>query len=108
MKFGKHGRHKFFLVRLLLCGIMGWAAAASGDATPARAQEGSAPQEAAAAPAAQLSPEELRKLVAPIALYPDELLAVVLPASTNPLQIVQAQRYLDKRKADQKLQPDAN
>ena len=88
--------------------LVGWAAAASGDAAPARAQEGSAAQEAAAAPARQLlGPEELRKLVAPIALYPDDLLAIVLPASTNPLQIVQAQRFLDKRKADQKLQPDA-
>jgi hypothetical protein len=55
-----------------------------------------------------LGPDELRKLVAPIALYPDDLLAVVLPASTNPLQIVQAQRFLDKRKTDQKLQPNAD
>jgi len=79
-----------------------------GDAAPARGQEDSATQEAAAAPAAELlGPDDLRKLVAPIALYPDDLLAVVLPASTNPLQIVQAQRFLDKRKTDQKLQPDA-
>jgi hypothetical protein len=54
-----------------------------------------------------LGPEDLRKLVAPVALYPDDLLAIVLPASTNPLQIVQAQRFLDKRKTDQKLQPNS-
>ncbi len=42
-------------------------------------------------------------LVGPIALYPDDLVAIILPASTSPLQIVQADRYLDKRKADPKL-----
>lgn len=53
-----------------------------------------------------LSAEELNALVAPVALYPDELLAVVLPAATNPLQIVEAQRFLDQQKADPNLQPD--
>jgi hypothetical protein len=42
---------------------------------------------------------ELEKLLAPIALYPDALLAQLLPASAYPLQIVQAQRWLDKNKA---------
>ena len=35
----------------------------------------------------------------PIALYPDPLLAQMLPASAYPVQIVQAQRWLDKNKA---------
>src|SRR6185312_8135723 len=101
-------RHRLLPRRLFLCGLVAWAVTALGDAALARGQENAAAQEAAAAPAATvLGPEELRKLVAPIALYPDELLAVVLPASTNPLQVVQAQRYLDKRKADQKLQPNS-
>ena len=52
------------------------------------------------------SPEELEKLVGPIALYPDDLVAVILPASTNPLQIVQADRYLQKRKQDPKAPLD--
>ena len=39
---------------------------------------------------------ELEKLLAPIALYPDPLLAQMLPASAYPVQIVQAQRWLDK------------
>src|ERR1700733_6514206 len=43
--------------------------------------------------------EELEKLLAPIALYPDPLLAQMLPASAYPVQIVQAQRWLDKNKA---------
>jgi hypothetical protein len=49
---------------------------------------------------------ELEKLVGPIALYPDDLVAIILPASTSPLQIVQADRYLDKRKSDPKLPID--
>jgi hypothetical protein len=36
------------------------------------------------------SPGELEKLVAPVALYPDALLAQILPASTNPVQVLEA------------------
>ena len=42
---------------------------------------------------------ELEKLLAPISLYPDSLLAQLLAASAYPVQIVQAQRWLDKNKA---------
>jgi hypothetical protein len=42
---------------------------------------------------------ELEKLLAPISLYPDALLAQLLAASAYPVQIVQAQRWLDKNKA---------
>ena len=38
-------------------------------------------------------PEELEQIVAPIALYPDALLAQVLMASTYPLAIVEAARW---------------
>jgi len=38
-------------------------------------------------------PEEIEQLVAPIALYPDGLLAQMLMASTYPLEIVQAERW---------------
>lgn len=41
-----------------------------------------------------MSPEQLDSLVAPIALYPDPLLAQVLAASTYPLQIVMAERWV--------------
>lgn len=52
-----------------------------------------------AVPTAELlKPEQLEALVAPIALYPDELLANVLAASTYPLEIVQADRWLKERK----------
>ena len=52
------------------------------------------------------SPAELEKLVARIALYPDDLVGIILPASTNPLQIVQADRFLQKRKTDPKAPVD--
>src|SRR6266567_2176518 len=71
-----------------------------------------APLTAAQAPAASgsaaqaPSPAELEKLVGPIALYPDDLVAIILPASTNPLQIVQADRFLEKRKKDPKTPID--
>ena len=45
-----------------------------------------------------LKPAQLEALVAPIALYPDELLANVLAASTYPLEVVQADRWLKERK----------
>jgi Protein of unknown function (DUF3300) len=50
-----------------------------------------------------LKPEELEALVAPIALYPDSLLSLVLMASTYPLEVVQADRWLSssKLKGDQ-------
>ena len=54
------------------------------------------------------SANELDKLVGPIALYPDDLVAIVLPAATNPLQLVQADRFLEKRKADSKLPVNEN
>jgi len=39
---------------------------------------------------------DLQQLVAPIALYPDELVAQILAASTYPTQIVQADRWLQQ------------
>src|SRR5712671_1993752 len=40
------------------------------------------------------SPQELQQLVAPIALYPDALVAQILAASTYPTQIVEADRWM--------------
>ncbi|MDH4115115.1 MAG: DUF3300 domain-containing protein [Burkholderiaceae bacterium] len=65
----------------------------------------------AQAPAAAGAPpppaaDDLTQLVGRIALYPDDLVAIILPAATSPLQIVQADRYLDKRKSDPKLPID--
>ena len=39
-------------------------------------------------------PEQLDALLAPVALYPDQLLTQILMASTYPLQVVEAERWL--------------
>ena len=57
-------------------------------------------------PPATLSPPQLEELVGRIALYPDDLVAIILPASTFPLEIVQADRFIQKLKQDKNLKPD--
>jgi hypothetical protein len=42
----------------------------------------------------QQTPDQLQQLVAPIALYPDSLVAQILAASTFPEQVVEADRWL--------------
>jgi uncharacterized protein DUF3300 len=55
------------------------------------------PQDSGAQEAAPKIPnDQLDSLVAPIALYPDPLLAQVLAASTYPLEIIQLQQFLNK------------
>ncbi|MBP2312637.1 DUF3300 domain-containing protein [Azospirillum soli] len=58
-----------------------------------------------AAEPAKMDSAQLQTLVGRIALYPDDLLAIVLPASTQPLQVVQAQRLLEQRRSNPKLTP---
>src|SRR5580698_2242991 len=52
----------------------------------------------AQAAAPTLSSDQLDDLVAPIALYPDQLLGQVLAASTYPLEIVEAQQWLQQNR----------
>jgi len=47
----------------------------------------------------QVTAKQLQQLVAPIASYPDELVAEILTASTYPIQIVEADRWLMTRAA---------
>ncbi len=54
------------------------------------------PDSAAAPAAVKLPPEQLEALVAPIALYPDPLLAQTLVASTYPLEVIQLNQWLAK------------
>ncbi|PSH61562.1 DUF3300 domain-containing protein [Phyllobacterium sophorae] len=74
----------------------------------ASAQTQSAPEAAATATDAPtlLTADELETLVARIALYPDDLVALVLSATVNPLQIVQAARFIDQAKNKPDLKPD--
>ena len=60
---------------------------AQGTAPPAQAAASAAPQKP------PLKAEQLEALTAPIALYPDPLLAQVLMASTYPLEVVEAARW---------------
>jgi len=46
--------------------------------------------------AAQQTPERLQQLAAPIALYPDALVAQILAAATYPDQVVEADRWLQQ------------
>ncbi len=78
---------------------------------PARAQDQPAPAADAAAPAPAdseapppLTEAQLEQLVAPIALYPDSLLAQILMAATYPLEVVQAARWVE---ANPNLKGDA-
>jgi uncharacterized membrane protein YgcG len=48
--------------------------------------------------AAQQSPEQLQQLVAPIALYPDAMVAQILAAATYPSEIVEAERWIQQHK----------
>ncbi len=92
----------------LMAGLLTWAEIGCAQ-TPAP-QPFPAPAPSAPPPADQqaaapiFKPEELEALVAPIALYPDSLLSQVLMASTYPLEIVYATRWV---KANPKVKGDA-
>lgn len=72
--------------------------AAQQQPPPAKPAAGAEPANSAPEPEQPKlkAPEQLDSLVAPIALYPDPLLAQMLAASTYPLEIVQAQQWLKK------------
>lgn len=85
-KVMKHGDWLgvFLVLSFVWCG-MAQTSTPGGDATAPTPPPSSG---------AKRSTAELEKLVAPIALYPDPLLATVLPASVYPLEIVQAARFV--------------
>jgi Protein of unknown function (DUF3300) len=69
-------------------------------------EEAPAADEAPAPVEGALSDQELQALVAPIALYPDLVLVLTLQAALAPLDIVQADRFLDDYAEDPTLEPD--
>ena len=79
---------KQVVVVLLCCSLAGFTAQA--DAYSSIAQSNDPTQSSPA----QHSPQELQQLVAPIALYPDALVAQILAASTYPTEIVEADRWV--------------
>lgn len=73
------------------------------------AQEfGPTPAATEASQSQSLSAEELEALVARIALYPDDLVALIMASSLYPLQLVQANRYLSDVKSKPNLKPDSD
>ena len=68
----------------------------------AAAQQATTPQSTTPPPTQAdqtlLKPEQLEALVAPIALYPDALLANMLAAATYPLEVVEADRFVKDKK----------
>ncbi|MEA2768068.1 MAG: hypothetical protein QOD93_1030 [Acetobacteraceae bacterium] len=86
------------LLKVVLCGaVLSGTALAGPSISSAYAQ---------AASIQAYSAEQLDALLAPIALYPDALLAQVLMASTFPLQVVSAGRWVDDP-ANKSLSGDA-
>ena len=62
---------------------------------PAQATQQAPPQNGQAqTPYVTQTPEQIQQLVAPIALYPDSLVAQVLAAATFPEQVVEADRWV--------------
>ena len=93
---------KRWLVRGVASLLIGPTATTTLAQTPAPPPAYEPAQSAAPAPDAQarrFTQAELERLLAPIALYPDSLLAQILPAAAYPLEIVQAQRWLEKNQA---------
>jgi hypothetical protein len=56
------------------------------------------PTDQSPTPVVKQTAEQLQQLVAPVALYPDELVAEVLAAATYPTQVVEADRWLQEHK----------
>src|SRR5689334_13033529 len=79
----------------VLCSIL----LVPGDTQLYAQQAAPAPASAGDSTTSKIPPEQLDSLVAPIALYPDPLLAQALAASTYPLEIIQLQRWLEKNKS---------
>jgi uncharacterized membrane protein YgcG len=88
--------------RILASGLLLGVSLASGAQNLAAQQDAQAPIQSQDEPPdgqqrpqhAPQTPEQLQQLVAPIALYPDSLVAQILAASTFPEQVVEADRWV--------------
>jgi hypothetical protein len=94
-RYRASNRSQVCLLSLALC-FVAWphnllADQDQGAQAPAPPQD---QQTAQVPPYTQQTPEQLQQLVAPIALYPDSLVAQILAASTFPDQVVEADRWV--------------
>ena len=85
----ERNRASFRSLTSVLCTIM----LLPGRSRAYAPMQASAPPSSPAGQTTKIPAEQLDWLVAPIALYPDPLLAQVLAASTYPLQIIMLQRF---------------
>src|SRR6201989_1506674 len=81
-----------------LVAILCTAVLLAGDSLAYISSHSQAPVSSPQKQAPNIPPDQLDSLVAPIALYPDPLLAQTLAASTYPLEIIQLQQWLSKNK----------
>jgi uncharacterized membrane protein YgcG len=87
----------------VVSGSLMWGAASAGDAAeqnqsvaqPANLAAGAPAVEPTAAPP-EPPPEALDQMVAPIALYPDPLIAQILAAAVYPAEVVEADRWMQQ------------
>src|SRR5579862_9427195 len=79
---------KGILTGLMCCFLVQFTTLA-GTGSPAGQSSEDSPS-----PIGQQSPQVLQQLVAPLALYPDALVAQILAASTYPTEIVEADRWM--------------
>jgi len=91
------GRASFATLRCNVA-IVCMALLAFGQPTPMVATTAETAPQAQSDSNASIPADQLDSLVAPIALYPDKLLAQVLAASTYPLELVQLQQWLAQHK----------
>jgi hypothetical protein len=82
------------LLSVTLLSATGSRSAPAQDQPPPPPPAAAGPQGNPPASYTQQSPSQLQQLVAPIALYPDSLVAQILAASTFPEQVVEADRWV--------------
>jgi Protein of unknown function (DUF3300) len=87
---GRRGRRRRYLSLLLAFSLV------ARNVPQGLAYSVEQPAPATAVEPAEPTPTQLQQLVAPIALYPDELVAQVLAAATYPEQIVEADRWVQQ------------
>ncbi|HUN61945.1 MAG TPA: DUF3300 domain-containing protein [Candidatus Sulfotelmatobacter sp.] len=91
----RHSPHETMVAALLAALLILWPSLAAAQDQPSiPAQDAGNPTEAA-----PQTPEQLQSLVAPIALYPDSLVAQILTASTFPDQLAVADYWIQQNKS---------
>ncbi len=81
---------------VLLMAVSLWVFAADSDGEVTEGASPGAAEEGLTEGASHFTAEELHQMLAPIALYPDSLLSQVLLASCSPVQVVVADRWVQK------------